>query len=136
MLFMLMIKLRTCFLTSHKDPLPEKQCIYNKKWIEIYFSVLFFNCYLTVPQPTLGHSQGDSLTNLKLITTFVKVWPKGHWEPHNKVGSLSPPEHLTGFEPGSFQFWLQCLNPLGHSGKTIRYTKQKVKQVLSKYLFK
>ena len=28
----------------------------------------FFNCYLGVPRPTLGHSQGDSLTNLMLIT--------------------------------------------------------------------
>ena len=30
----------------------------------------FFNCYLAVPRPTLGHSQGDSLTNSMLITAF------------------------------------------------------------------
>ena len=30
----------------------------------------FFNCYLAVPQPTSGHSQGDSLTNSMLITAF------------------------------------------------------------------
>ena len=29
----------------------------------------FLNCYLAVPQPTLGHSQGDSFTNPMLITT-------------------------------------------------------------------
>ena len=30
----------------------------------------FLNCYLAAPRPTLGHSQGDSLTNLMLITDF------------------------------------------------------------------
>ena len=30
-----------------------------------------FNCYLTVPQPTLGHSKGDSPTNSMLITAFA-----------------------------------------------------------------
>ena len=50
-----------------------------------------------------------------LITEFVHIRPKGHEEPHNEVGSLSPPECLAGFEPGTFQFLLQRLNPLGHS---------------------
>ena len=59
-------------------------------WSFICFFVFFSNCCLAVPQPTLDHSQGDSLTNLMLITAFVHVQPKGHWEPHNKVGSLSP----------------------------------------------
>ena len=79
------------------------------------FFFFFFNCYLAAPQPTLGHSQGDSLTNLMLITAFVHIRPEGHWEPRNKVGSLSLAEHLAGFEPGAFQFLLQGLNPLGHS---------------------
>ena len=37
-----------------------------------YFSFwsTFFNCYLAVPWPTLGHSQEDSLTNPMLITAF------------------------------------------------------------------
>ena len=64
-----------------------------------------FNCYLAVPQPTLGHSQEDSLTNPMLITVFVQVWPKGHQESCNQVGSLSPAESLADFEPGTFQFW-------------------------------
>ena len=54
----------------------------------------FFNCYLAVPWPILGHSQGDSLTNLTLITAFVQVRPEGHQEPRNEVGSLSPAERL------------------------------------------
>ena len=41
--------------------------------------------------------------------------PKSHWEPHNKVGSLRPAEHLVGFEPRTFWFWLQGINPLSHS---------------------
>ena len=41
--------------------------------------------------------------------------PEGHREPCNEVGSLSPPECLVGIEPGTFQFLLQRLNPLGHS---------------------
>ena len=42
----------------------------------------FFNCYLAVPQPTLGHSCGNSLTNWMLITSFVQFQPGGHQEPH------------------------------------------------------
>ena len=82
-----------------------------------YFSfwVFFFNCYFTALRPTSGHSQGDSLTNPMLITVFAHIRPEGHREPRNKVGSLSPVERLAGFEPETFQFLLQRLNPLGHS---------------------
>ena len=73
----------------------------------LQFFFFFFNCYLAVPQPTLGHSQGDSLTNLMLITAFVHIRSKGHREPRNEVGSLSPVEHLAGFEPGTLRFLLQ-----------------------------
>ena len=37
----------------------------------IFFFFFFFNCYLADPQPFLGHSQGDSLTNPMLITAFL-----------------------------------------------------------------
>ena len=75
----------------------------------------FFNYYLAAPRPTLGHSQGDSLINPMLITVFVHIWPEGHRELPNDVGSLSLAERLAGFEPGTFRFLLQHLNPLGHS---------------------
>ena len=65
---------------------------------------IFSNRYLAAPQPTLDHSQGDSLTNPMLITMFYLLQPKGHWEPHIEVGSLSPAKHLVGFEPGTFRF--------------------------------
>ena len=81
----------------------------------------FFNCYLAVPRPTLDHSQGDNLPNPMLITAFVHVWPESHREPRNEVGSLSLPEHLAGFELGTFRFWLQRLNPLGHSPQKMPY---------------
>ena len=47
---------------------------------------LFFNCYLADLQPTLGHFQGDMLTNLMLITVLYWFQPDGHQEPWNKVG--------------------------------------------------
>ena len=79
------------------------------------FEMPFFNCYFAVTRPTLGHSQGFSLTNPMLITAFVQVRPEGHREPRSEVGSLSPAELLAGFEPGTFQIWLQRINLLGHS---------------------
>ena len=69
-------------------------------YINFFF---FFNCYLADPQPTLGHSQGDSLTNPMLIAAFYLIRPEGHREPRNEVGSLSPAERLAGFESGTFQ---------------------------------
>ena len=40
--------------------------------------------------------------------------PKGHWELHN-VRSQGLGKLLVGFELGSFQFRMSCLNPLGNS---------------------
>ena len=38
--------------------------------VELHVFVFLFNCYLAAQQPTLGHCQGDSLTNPMLITVF------------------------------------------------------------------
>ena len=47
---------------------------------------LFFKCYLVVPQPTLGNSQGYSLTNLMLITVLLlQFQPEGDQGPRNEV---------------------------------------------------
>ena len=67
-----------------------KKKILPKSFCLVLLQKTFFNCYLAAPRPTLGHSQGDSLTNPMLITVFVHIRPEGHREPHNKVGSLSP----------------------------------------------
>ena len=40
-----------------------------------FFFFFFFNCYVAGPQQTLGHSQGDCLTNLILITAFYLCRP-------------------------------------------------------------
>ena len=66
------------------------------------------------PRPTLGHYQGGNLTDPMLITYVLHIQPEGHQEPCNEVGSLSSAERLVGFEPGTFWFWSQCLNPQGH----------------------
>ena len=57
-------------------------------------------CYLTAPQPTLAHYQGDSINHC-----IIQLQLKGHMEPHNKAGSLTPAEHLMGFETVAFQFY-------------------------------
>ena len=51
-------------------------CVFVKsvKKRKCYWSFFFFNCYLAVPQPTLGHSQGDSFTNPMLITAFLYMF--------------------------------------------------------------
>ena len=56
-----------------------------------------------------------------LITCVLHIWPEGHREPRNEVGSLSPAERIEGFEPGAFRFWSQCLNPLGHFPHAVPY---------------
>ena len=56
-----------------------------------------------------SHSPNSNNCNLHYLT-----W-RSPGAYHNKVGSLSPVEHLVGFELGTFRFLLQCLNPIGHS---------------------
>ena len=84
------------------DKATNKQIKEYKRSLQEFF--FFFNCYLADPRPTLGHSQGDSLTNPMLIAAFYLIRPEGHREPRNEVGSLSPAERLAGFEPGTFRF--------------------------------
>ena len=67
---------------------------------------------MAVPRPTLGHSQGESLTDPVLIIAFVQARPEGHREPRNKVGLLSPVDRVVGFKPGTFRFGVQRLNLL------------------------
>ena len=87
--------------------------IYNSLHIYIYI----FNCYLSAPRPTLDHYQGGSLTHPILIVCILHIRPEGYWEPRNEVGSLSSVKRLVGFEAGTFRFWSECLNQLGHSSR-------------------
>ena len=67
-------------------------------------TLTFFNCYLAIPRPTLGHSPGDSLTNPMLITAFLQFRSEGHREPRNEAGFPRPAKQLVEFEPGTFRF--------------------------------
>ena len=50
----------------------EKKCRYKNFLLQHYYnSSWFLNCYLVVSQQTLGHYQGDSLTNYKVTSGFV-----------------------------------------------------------------
>ena len=78
-----------------------------------------FFCFLTAIW--LPHSQlwtiierTASLTQCYSLC-FLHFLTESYGEPRSKVGSLSPAERLVGFEPGTFRFLLQRLNPLGHS---------------------
>ena len=42
----------------------------KKQKIEADWGLIFFNCYLTAPLPTLGHFWGDILTHPMLFTAF------------------------------------------------------------------
>ena len=75
----------------------------------------FFNCYLSAPRPTLNKYWGGSVIHWMPFIEFLHIWPEGHWEPRNNVGYLSQAEHLVRLESGTFHFWLQPLNTLGHS---------------------
>ena len=89
---------------------------------------IFFNCYLAAPRPTLGYYWGGSLTQPMLIAFILHIRREGYRDPHSGVGSLSPAKGLVGFEPGTFRFWSQRLNPLGHSPQRVdTETKSKEK---------
>ena len=76
---------------------------------------VFFNCYLAAPRPALDHYREGRLTHLMLIICILYIRPESHREPRSEVVFLSPAERLVGFEPGTFRFSSQRLNPLGHS---------------------
>ena len=92
--------------------------VVEKYWLKQnkYYIFIFCNWYLAAPQPTLNHSQGDSLTDRVLITAFWLFRSEVHREPPNEVGFLSSAKRRVGFEQGTFQFQSQRLIPLpGHS---------------------
>ena len=68
-------------LTARPDCCRLGQSLWGKekspKGMEEIFFFFFFNCYLAVPQPTLGHSQGDGLTNPMLIIAYIHIRPEG-----------------------------------------------------------
>ena len=87
----------------------------------LFVTWAFCKFYLAAPRPTLGHYHRDSLTHSMFITAFIQILPGGYREPRNENGSLSPAEHLVGFEPGTLRLWLQRINPLCHSSQIVSF---------------
>ena len=85
----------------------------------------FFNCSFAAPRPTFGHYHENSLTHPIFDPSVTR-------KPRNEVGSLSQAERLVWFEPGTFIFWLQWLNPLGHSGLGMSHNTTIYKKMVSK----
>ena len=77
------------------------RCQWRNKFFQKHLQSIHF---LAFSRPTLGHSKGESLTNLMLITAFFQLQPEGYREPRNEVASLSLADHLVGCEPGTFRF--------------------------------
>ena len=84
---------------------------------------------MAAPLPTLGRGQPHPLDVNHCVLYFR---PEGHEEPRSDVGSLSPAERLVGFEPGTFRFSLQRLNPLGHSPLTTDEFSVRVTKITSR----
>ena len=78
-----------------------------------YFSV-FFKLLFSCPMINFGLLLRGNL-HLMLITVVLHIWPEGHKEPCNEVGSLNLVKCLVGFKLGTFWFCLQYLNALGYS---------------------
>ena len=66
-----------------------------------------------------------------LITAFRLLWPKVHRELCHKGRSLTLAKNLLGFEPGTFQFWSQHIDPLDHSLPIAVKYQSVVSQVLN-----
>ena len=110
----------------------ELGCFWSFSYVYIIIYVLTFHChikstnvwirwfirqnrYLIAPRPSLGHYREDSPTHPMLITAFLHFRPKCRKKPRNEIGSLNPAKRPVGFEPGTFRFWLDSLNPLACS---------------------
>ena len=91
---------------------------YLKTWYVEVVVVVFFSCYLDAPRPTLGHYWGSNLTHPMLITCTICIFgpgaPGALWRAWVPKPGRAPSE----FEPGTFRFWSQRPNPLGHSPLT------------------
>ena len=124
-LFQWFVRIKLYFDNHCEQVHYKKICCFNAifvsfSWYEMlkdfYRDVLTkSNCFLAAPWPTLCRYWGGSLTHPMLVTAFSHIWSEVHKEPRNKVGSQRLGECLVWFEPGTFWFWLQRLNTLGHS---------------------
>ena len=82
---------------------------------EAFLQKKAFNCYLTVPRPTLGHYRGGNLTH-SMFNHCVCTFSTRRSPRALQQGRVPTPGGAqSGVEPGTFRFLLQRLKPLGHS---------------------
>ena len=88
--------------TSHDD-------ISNPVKSLSYLKIPFFVCYLAALWPPLSLSQGARLSKLMLITALLILSfdPKVTGSLVTKLGPKA--YHVVGFDPGTFQFWMNAL---------------------------
>ena len=77
--------------------------------------LFFFKLLLGCPTANFGPLSRGQPHSPDVNHCVFHFRSEGHQEPRSEVGFLSPAEHLVRFEPGTFRFLLQRLNPLGHS---------------------
>ena len=73
------------------------QCYLYIIYHSIRFIAYFKNFFTALRQYRGGQSH-----SLDVNHCVCNIRPDGHWEPRKTVGSLTPAEHLVGFEPGTF----------------------------------
>ena len=87
-----------------------RRCIYSISWCKRWILSFFTSIWL-------HHSQLWAF--IERTASFIRCWLMcfynfdtnslgAHWIP-------SPTEPFAGFEPGTFQFWMEYLNPLSQS---------------------
>ena len=102
--------LHTFFLSQTKCKERTKLCESCKKIVSQFF--FFLSCLTANVQPlSRRHRHSPNVNNC-----ILHIWPKGHWEPHNKVGSVSPAKHLVEFEPSNSDY-----NALTHQATLPNY---------------
>ena len=105
--------------------------VYTRSWsnstdiFTLKICFVFLTAIWLLHGQLLDHYRGGRLTQPVLIIVFLYNWPESHRASCNKVGSLSPAERLVGLESGTFRFWLQRLNPLGHSLQILGKSQKK-----------
>ena len=102
-------------IQKHPAQIPKP---FNQQEIASFF---FSVAHSATPRPTLGLWQEGRLTQPMLITSLLLFRPEGHQEPHNKVGSQSPAECISGIRIRNLPIQSLSHNP------TVLLTPKKIK---------
>ena len=93
-----MISLKSINLFKIKKEIHTKAAVDVHKCIKGVGGRKFFNLLFDYPTTNFGTLSRGSVNHC-----VIQLQVKGHMEPHNKAGSLTPAEHLVGFGQGAFQ---------------------------------